>query len=328
MKKKVWIYIFSSLFLMVLASCSSGRDRSGNLVYYLNADGTKIVPQEIELLSTGGNEMIDELLAALASQPDDPSMRQTIPADVRVLGYSTSAYQLTVDFSKEYYDMSQTDEVLTRAAVARTLFQVEGCPYVAFTVESEPLVNSSGMQVGSMNEDTFVENPGGQINASQQTTLNLYFASVDGTALVQETRVVHYSSNISLEKLVMEQLMEGPKKSGAQATIPAGTKLINVSVVDGICYVSLDETFLNQNQEITEQVVLFSIVDSMTELVSVGKVQISINGDTSGKCRFTYDLATMYEADYSIVQESGDDGAGATEKDIGYRMIPGMTGIG
>lgn len=313
MKKKAFLLLPALLVLLLSASCGGGEKEGGSLVYYLNIEGTKILPQEIELKDASGDAMIDELLAALASQPADTTMRQTIPSNVRILGYTTSAYQITVDFSKEYYELSQTDEVLTRAAIAKTLLQVEEYPYVTFTVESEPLVNSNGILVGSMNADTFVENPGGQINASQQTTLNLYFASMDGTALVQETRVVHYSSNISLEKLVMEQLMEGPRKSGAQGTIPTGTKLINVSVVDGICYVSLDETFLNQNQEITEQVVLFSIVDSLTELGSVGKVQISINGDTSGKCRFTYDLATMYEPDYSMLQGSGELEAEPTE---------------
>ena len=295
MKKKEYAVFAMAACLIASVSCGSGGQENENVVYYVNSDGTKLVPQEIEL-DTEGDERIGELLCALSTQPNDASMRQTIPDNVKVLGISTSAYQITVDFSEEYYQMGQIDEILTRAAIAKTLFQVEGYPYVAFTVESEPLVNKEGIMVGSMNTDTFVENPGGQINASQQTTLNLYFAGMDGTSLVQETRVVHYSSNISLEKLVMEQLIEGPKRSGAQGTIPSGTKLINVSVVDGICYVSLDETFLNQNQEISEQVVLFSIVDSLTELDNVGKVQISINGDTSGKCRFTYDLATMYEA--------------------------------
>lgn len=312
MKKREYAVFAMAACLILSVSCGSGGQENENVVYYVNSDGTKLVPQEIEL-DTEGDERIGELLCALATQPNDASMRQTIPADVKVLGISTSAYQITVDFSEEYYQMGQTDEILTRAAIAKTLFQVEGYPYVAFTVESEPLVNKEGIMVGSMNTDTFVENPGGQINASQQTTLNLYFAGMDGTSLVQETRVVHYSSNISLEKLVMEQLIEGPKRSGAQGTIPSGTKLINVSVVDGICYVSLDETFLNQNQEISEQVVLFSIVDSLTELDNVGKVQISINGDTSGKCRFTYDLATMYEADYGIVQELEEPKTESTE---------------
>ena len=304
MNRKVYVILLGLLALLLLGACGDGKNKEGYVVFYLNTEGTKIVPQEIELENTNGIAMVEELLAALQTQPSDATVRQTIPSNVEVLGYKGSSYQLTVDFSQEYYQLSPTDEILTRAAIAKTLLQAEEYSYVLFTVESQPLLNFNGELVGSMNEDTFVENPGGQINASQQTTLTLYFASMDGTGLVEETRVVHYSSNISMEKLVMEQLMEGPKQSGAQSTIPAETKLINVSVVDGICYVSLDETFLNQNPEITEQVVLFSIVDSLTELGNVQKVQISINGDTSGKCRYNYDLATMYEADESFVQGS------------------------
>jgi germination protein M len=117
-----------------------------------------------------------------------------------------------------------------------------------------------------------------------------------------------------LEKLVIEQLMEGPKEKGRLATIPSGTKLITISVVDGVCYVNLDEMFLNQNQEISEQVVLYSVVDSLTELSTIDKVQISINGDTSGKCRYTYDLATMYKEDLSIVEENlNEEGIESTE---------------
>ena len=72
---------------------------------------------------------------------------------------------------------------------------------------------------------------------------------------------------------------------------------------DGICYVNMDETFLNQNMEITEQVVLYSIVNSLTALSGVDKVQISINGDTDRKCRYEYDFSTMYEEDLSMVME-------------------------
>ena len=110
----------------------------------------------------------------------------------------------------------------------------------------------------------------------------------------------------------MVPAVEGPKAKKLLATMPAGTKLITITVVDGVCYVNLDETFLNQNQEISEQVVLYSIVDSLTELSSVSKVQISINGDTSGKCRYTYDLAPMYEQDLSMV-ESGEEEVDSTQ---------------
>jgi germination protein M len=113
----------------------------------------------------------------------------------------------------------------------------------------------------------------------------------------------------------MEQLIEGPKNTGEQATIPTETKLITLSTVDGVCYVNFDETFFNQNQEISEQVVLYSIVDSLTELSTIDRVQLSVNGDTTGKVRFTYNLSSMYEEDLSLVmvEENTEEGIESTE---------------
>ena len=313
MRKKIMaVTLLLALLLLMVAGCGREKKEGEYFVYYLNADVTKLVPEKVELTQKEEKSRIEELIEALQTQPEDASLRRTIPSNVKVLGFSVMSYQIIVDFSREYYEMEATEEILTRAAIAKTLLQVTDYPYVMFTVESEPLVNSNGTNVGAMSLDSFVENPGEQINSSQKTTLTLYFSNKEGNRLIPETREVHYSSNISLEKLVMEQLMEGPKKSGLQATIPTGTKLITITVVDSVCYVNLDEMFLNQNKEINEQVVLFSIVDSLTELPSIEKVQISINGDTSGKCRYTYDFATMYQADLSIV-ENGEERIESTE---------------
>ena len=312
MKKKALITLLLLVMMLLMAACGNQKKENKYVAFYLNADVTKIVPQDVELTSTTPTEQIQELLKLLQQQPEDAGLRQTIPKNIKVLGVTEVAYQITVDFSKDYYELNPTEEILTRAAIAKTLLQLEKYPYVMFTVESKPLETTAGTTVGAMSEASFLENPGEQINSSQKTTLTLYFSSKDGSKLVPEKREVHYSSNISLEKLVMEQLMEGPKAKKLLATMPVGTKLITITVVDGVCYVNLDETFLNQNQEISEQVVLYSIVDSLTELSSVSKVQISINGDTSGKCRYTYDLAPMYEQDLSMV-ESGEEEVDSTQ---------------
>ena len=111
-----------------------------------------------------------------------------------------------------------------------------------------------------------------------------------------------------LQKLIMEQLLEGPQTEGAKSAIPAGTKLINVSVVDGVCYVSLDENFKNQDYQVNEAVVIYSIVDSLTELSTISKVQISVNGDTSGTYRDNFKLSDMYDRnlDYVVsLEETG-----------------------
>jgi germination protein M len=315
MKKKIMqLFLLMAMLLSLLAGCSKEKKEDEYEVFYLNSEITKLVSDDVKMDPAEGYDLIEALLDALQTQPSDAGMRQTIPSDVEVLGVSVTSYQITVDFSEAYQDLEPIEEILTRAAIVKTLLQNTDYLYVTFTVGGEPLVSDSGVTVGAMGLDSFVENPGQQISSSQVTTLTLYFSSEDGTSLVPETREVHYSSNTSLDKLVMEQLLEGPKENGLLATIPTGTKLITISVVDGVCYVNLDETFSNQNQEISEQVVLYSIVDSLTELSNIDKVQISINGDTKGKVRFIYELSTMYEEDLSMLMtEQEEEGIEPTE---------------
>lgn len=303
MKKRIMCFLLSLVVAFSFAGCRDTEVVEGEYqIYYLNMDKTKIVAEGYDSTGATGEELVAELLEQLNSAPNSLQLRQTIPSNVLIKSFKINGAYLYLDFSEEYYRLSKTDEVLIRAAIARTLLQVEECSLISFSVESEPLRNSDGTLVGFMSADSFIENPGEQINTSEETTLTLYFANSDGTGLVKETRTVHYSSNTSMEKLIMEQLIEGPKKSGSKATIPSETKLITISVVDGVCYVNLDETFQNQNQEVLEEVVLYSIVNSLTESSAVSKVQISINGDTKGNVRFSLPLSKMYERDLSLVK--------------------------
>ncbi len=305
MWKKILCFILSLAMIFSITGCNREEKKKGEYqIYYMNMDMSKIVAEEYDSTGADGEELIEELLTKLQSAPDSSKLRQTIPTNVKVNSFKVNGAYLYVDFSEEYKALKPTEEVLVRAAIVKTLIQSEACSLVAFTVNSEPLLTNDGTLVGSMSADTFVENPGKQINSSVETSLTLYFANKDGTKLVKETRNVHYSTNISMEKLIMEQLIEGPKKSNSMSTVPSGTKLITVSVVDGVCYVNLSDSFKNQNAEVNEEIVLYSIVNSLTELQSVSKVQISVNGSTNGKVRYTYDLSKMYERNMEYLKEN------------------------
>lgn len=304
MWKKILCIILSLAMMFSLAACNGGKSKEGEYqIYYMNMDMSKIVAEDYDSSAEKGADLVEELLVRLQSAPDSSKLRQTIPTNVKVNSYKINGAYLYVDFSKEYKELEPTEEVLIRAAIVKTLTQADACSLVAFTIDSEPLLTHDGSLVGSMSADSFVENPGKQINSSVETTLTLYFANKEGTELVKETRNIHYSTNVSMEKLIMEQLIEGPRKSGYAATIPSATKLISVSVVDGVCYVNLSDSFNNQNAEINEEIVLYSIVNSLTESQSVTKVQISVNGSTDGKLRYTYDLSKMYERDTKYIKE-------------------------
>lgn len=302
--KKILCFMLSLAMMFSMAGCNREEQKKGEYkVYYLNMDMSKIVAEDYDSTATEGEALVQELLTKLQSAPDSSKLRQTIPANVKVQSFKINGVYLYIDFSEEYKALTVENEILVRASIVRTMVQASPCHLVAFTVDGEPLRNPDGELIGSMSADSFVENPGKQINSSVEKNLNLFFASKDGTRLIKEVRTVHYSTNISLEKLIMEQLVEGPKIAGTLATVPSGTKLISVSVVDGVCYVNLSDSFRNQNAEVNEEIVLYSIVNSLTDVPGVSKVQIAVNGSTEGKVRYTYDLSKMYERDLGYTKE-------------------------
>lgn len=300
MKKKI-IVLGMLLFALVFSGCGKDVPENGYHIEYLNMEKTEIVKKPYNPVSDNATGMVEEFLTQLCSDSGDVECRKPIPNDVEVTAYSLDGALLTLSFDQDYSNMPPAEEVLCRAAIVRTMTQIDGVDCVAFFVGDTPLTDVNGNLVGSMTADSFVENPGEQINSIQDTVLTLYFANENGDGLVKESREIHYSSNISAEKLVMEQLLEGPDTPGLKAAIPTGTKLVNVSVVDGVCYVSLDETFRNQDYSVTEAVVFYSIVDSLSELPTINKVQISVNGDTSGVYRDNFHLSDMYERNLDYV---------------------------
>ena len=65
----------------------------------------------------------------------------------------------------------------------------------------------------------FIDNAGDEINSYERVKLKLYFADETGTELREINRTVVYNSNISMEKLVVEQLIDGPNAKDVYPTI-------------------------------------------------------------------------------------------------------------
>lgn len=309
MKKSISILLVACMLMGLLLTGCTKENKEGTKVFYLNLEATKIVPENYTPKSSGVEKLAKEYLEKLKEDSESGEYRRTISDSIKVNGISYNGYLLSVDFNEGYLAMEVTEETLVRAAIVKTLIQIEGVSMVHITIDGKELVDQDGDAIGTMSNESFLENPGAQINSSLSATLNLYFASSDGKELEKETRVVHYSSNVAIEKLVIEQLMEGPKTKGLQGTIPSDTKIINVSLADGVVYVNFDDGFRYQNETISEEVVLYSIVNSLVELPNVNKVQITINGDTKGKLRYLYDLSNMYtmNENYVIKEETTEN---------------------
>lgn len=250
------------------------------LVFYPNKDGTKITPVGTKENDGDVYSRIDAAIAALYLQPSDYDLRPTLPEDVGVASVGLQDGLLLVDFETGYYKLTGRDEILRRAAIVRTLDQIEGVEEVSFTVDGSPISDSKGVPVGIMTSDMFIDNAGNEINSYERTKLKLYFADEAGTGLVATTEAVAYNSNISMEKLVCEHIISGPLSGGMFPVTDPEVRLMAVTTKDGVCYVNLSKEFLTKQGKLTDEVVLYSFVNSLTELPNVNKVQFMIDSET------------------------------------------------
>lgn len=295
-----------------LAACNSVQkepDEVSNItVYYINRDETKNVGVSYYLESTETDDCVKELVECLKKQPASGDLRATIPGDLEILSMTIFEGQLTLDFSSSYRNMSFTAEVLFRAAVVRTLTQLDEIRFVQFLVEGEPLTGSTGEVVGLMSSDLFFDNAGGEISTNEHANLVIYFANSDGDRLIAVNRAVEYNSNVAIEKVIAEQLISGPVGTDTFPTINPDTKILNVSVTDGVCYVNLDSAFLVQTYSVNSDVVVYSLVNSLTNLKHVNKVQILVNGESAVTYRETVDLSMPLARNLDLLTdvESGD----------------------
>lgn len=307
-KKRIQMLLVLLCLLGVLTACGQQKtEQEGQSyqIYCVSNDEAKLVSYTYQTQSEDTAVLLAELLTQLETVPAKFEYEAPLDRGFHVVNYTLDNGLLTMDFDENYSGRETTVEILFRAAIVRTLIQIPGIEHVAFTVQGEPLTDSAGIAIGMMDAETFIENAGNEINAYEKVNLRLYFADETGNGLVEENqRNVVYNSNISMEKLVVERLIAGPQAEGDYPTINPETKIVSVTVKDGICYVNLSEAFLSQPYNVTSDVTIYSITNSLVELPNVNKVQISVNGETNLFYRENVNLATVFERNLDLLSSS------------------------
>jgi germination protein M len=303
MKGKVTILILYLFCCIWIVGCQQQEADPVNVynVYYLNGAETKVEIHKLEIQTKVQADILKTLLQDLSMPPTSPEYKSPLYMGFTLNSYSLEKGKLLLDFDKGYLDLAPTTEVLVRAAIVMTLTQVSGINFVGFTVDGDPIYDNLSNVIGWMNADQFVNNAGNEINTYEEVRLKLYFANETGDGLVAVNRTILYNSNISLEKIVVEEVIKGPNGADVYPTVNPSTKVISVKVKDGICYVNLDDGFLTTVNNVSANVTIYSLVNSLAEINGISKVQFSVNGDSTGVFREKYGLNTLFERNLDLV---------------------------
>lgn len=303
--KKFLLLTAIILMILSLGACKTKKndthtDQPVVKVYYINSKTTSMVSEEYELIATEKNEQIEELLYMLKKGPDNMLYKSTMPENVTVKEFLFNEDQsLTINFESSYNELKGISEVLCRAAIVKTLCQLQGVDYIEFNVNGKPLMDSNGNYVGLLTKDDFIDSTG------TETKVKLYFANEAGDALVEYVKDITYGGTGSLEELVLEELIKGPSEVGMNRTIPEGTGILDVNTKEGVCYVDFNEKFLNKLPDISDEITIYSVVNTLVELPNINKVQFMINDKIEKTFHEETSFDLLFERNLSLI-DNGD----------------------
>ena len=299
--------LLNILICISLSICCVGckenkeNNQSEMTIYYVSQDDVKLVTEPYKNKNSDGEKLIDELLGKLTTLGEYEENKSAIPKEVSVKGYSIADGIATIDFDEKYYELSSKRELLCRAAVVLTLMQIDSVEYVAFTVDNEPCLGKDGRLLNAMTESDFVSDIGNKKTKAVSDFI-LYFANGDGTALKEYVlKDISYGDKTK-EEFIINQLIKGPEKSGYFRTISPKIKVLSVVTANNICYVDFDESFLTEQSQVSSKVAIYSIVNSLSELDEVHKVQLSVKGETSVEYNGDISLSHPFIRNLDIIQ--------------------------
>lgn len=305
MKRKTTLLALLALAALMLFGCNKKQEENSYKVYYVNASGTRLMEEAYKPQAQTFDEMMDELLGQLKKAPS--GYESALAKGVEMLGYERGIDALRINFSDSYYSLSNTDEVLLRAAVVKTFSQIPGVTKIMITVNGEQLRDAEGELVPPMAANAFIDTKEGGINSYQYATLILYFANAKGDQIVRETRNLHYSSNMVLERVVVEQLIAGPEQSGLNPILGSNVRIQNVYIQNGICTISFGkEVNLASSETLPDaDVALYAIVNSICETCdNISGVKFEIDGESDTFFRETVDLNQVFMLNRAYVEQA------------------------
>jgi len=303
--KRNGLMIIFGILLLFFVGCKKEPESTvweGDLlVYYLDENETGLKEEWYVTKNGTGSEQVEELLEKMRT-PSKEEYLAALPETVNLPEIFMGANGLlTLMFDESYGTVSGIREVLMRAAVVKTLCQADHVDSVEFYVAGQPLMNGQNMPVGIMKETDFIDSTGPETNYYQYLYATVYYANREGTALCASNLKIPYTDSESEEEIVLRQLISGPIAETMYPVLEKDTELLSVSTKDNVCTVDFSKAFLKKLPEVSEEVVIYSVVNTLAELPGIYQVQFLVEGKQE-KTYQKMELSIPYERNLNIIE--------------------------
>ena len=161
--KRKGILCFAVMMLLLCAGCQKKPEVTGlgegqYYTYYVNSSGTALVSRIYEVKATDTMGIIEELFGQCQIAPAGGEGRRAIPSNVVVADVPQLEDRIVnLYFDNTYTTMDQVTELLCKAAMAKTITQLDDVDYIRIHINGEVY---KGFNSYSLNTDNEAKLPG------------------------------------------------------------------------------------------------------------------------------------------------------------------------
>ena len=165
------------------------------------------------------------------------------------------------------------------------------------------LVSGCGNQDGKLSPGT---NPPPASPAAEEkmSKITLYFSNNQAEKLVAEQREVMVKDE-SLAEAVVKELIKGPREKDLVKTIPEETRLLSLTVSEGVAQVNFSQEFQTKHWggSSGESMTVYSVTNSLAEIDGIKKVQFLIDGKQVESLAGHIDLTQPITPDKDLIKK-------------------------
>ena len=318
-RKTGYLLLLLVLFGILVAGCASaadseedtsGQESAGDGVirlYYLDADEDSFHTVDYTLENTEDPLLASYEVVSRLSDTEDSHTEIYKPAiydDVVVNSISIDGVEETVDLGVGYRQLDAAEAILLRAAMVKSLVQIDGVESVRFTINGDSLLDSDDNPIGPMTKDTFILEEEADSLYDSEETVTLYYADMEGSGLIEYKTELSADDNMPMETRVLLELMTAPENTDMQSPLPSDLAINQTQIHNGVCYVDLSKDIENALPGVEEKVMVYAMVNSITALGNATSVQFTVDGEKMESLRDFDSFHLMMTNDYSLVDSA------------------------
>ena len=286
MKYKKLIAIILSVVILGLAAaiisyCTRdyGKNSYDASLYFYNEASTTIEAENRTIRYTTDEDLIKEIVRQLISGPNLAKHKCVIPKEARLISVENhDDGRMSVNFSGQFLTGDEKMDIQAVYSIVKSLCAVDGVQSVKVVVEGTDIVLNDGSIVGFLTDRDI--NLSTDTVSSEVRFVTLYFPVKNGVSLSREDRSIRVTDQQPVAQYIINELIKGPQNEDLTSSLNAKTTINSVEISNGICFVNFKDDFIDKNLGTPEQekLTVFSIVDSLTELENIERVQFLIDG--------------------------------------------------